>query len=58
MTRAREVKNVLEVCVGDESMQQLLPFLLEQLESCQKSLSRYAVALHPSTTAHRRVAGI
>ncbi|XP_052127393.1 dynein axonemal heavy chain 5-like [Frankliniella occidentalis] len=41
MSRARDVKNVLEVCVGDESMQQLLPFLLEQLESCQKSLSRY-----------------
>lgn len=40
MSRARDVKNVLEVCVGDESMQQLLPFLQEQLESCQKSLSR------------------
>ena len=39
MNRARLIANVIEVCVGDESMEQLLPHLLDQLESCQKSLS-------------------
>ncbi|RZF49054.1 hypothetical protein LSTR_LSTR015843 [Laodelphax striatellus] len=41
MMRAREVHNAIEVCVGDETMRQLLPYLLEQLELCQKSLTGY-----------------
>ena len=41
MYRARDVALVIEVCVGDETMQQMLPHLLEQLESCQKSLTGY-----------------
>lgn len=41
MQRAREVQNVIEVCTADDTMATMLPHLIEQLESCQKSLSGY-----------------
>ncbi|KAK0165144.1 hypothetical protein PV328_003692, partial [Microctonus aethiopoides] len=41
MHRAREKMNAVETCTGDETMSRFLPHILEQLESCQKSLSGY-----------------
>jgi len=39
--RVRDTPNVVECCVGDDFVAQMLPHLLEQLELCQKSLTGY-----------------
>lgn len=41
MTKARFLENAIEICTGDGSMEILLPYMLEQLELCQKSLAGY-----------------
>lgn len=41
MEQAHEIPNVVECCVGNKTMQELLRYLHEQLEVCQKSLTGY-----------------
>lgn len=41
MQHAHENPNVIACCVGDDVINQQLPYLLEQLEICQKSLTGY-----------------
>jgi len=38
---AGDIKNVVEVCCENDQMQQTLPYLTEQLELCQKSLTAF-----------------
>lgn len=47
MARAHDNPNVVTCCVGDDMLKQLLPYLQDQLEVCQKSLSGWvSIALH------------
>lgn len=39
MQHAHDKLNAVETCTGDETMSVMLSFLMDQLESCQKSLS-------------------
>ncbi len=41
VVQAAETKNVVAMCCGNELLRTMLPYLLEQLEMCQKSLSAY-----------------
>eukprot|EP00698_Gefionella_okellyi_P018829 TRINITY_DN568_c0_g1_i2.p1 TRINITY_DN568_c0_g1~~TRINITY_DN568_c0_g1_i2.p1 ORF type:complete len:4478 (+),score=1217.70 TRINITY_DN568_c0_g1_i2:54-13487(+) len=41
MTTVGEKRNVVQCCVYDETLKNLLPILTEQLDQCQKSLSSY-----------------
>ncbi|XP_061653536.1 dynein axonemal heavy chain 8-like isoform X1 [Phyllopteryx taeniolatus] len=41
MQRARNVPNVVECCVGDPMLGEILPDLQKQLDFCQKSLTGY-----------------
>nr|XP_039256499.1 dynein heavy chain 5, axonemal-like [Styela clava] len=41
MQKAHENTNIVQCCMGDDTLAQLLPHLLEQLEMCQKSLTGY-----------------
>ena len=45
MQKARDDLNVVQCCVGDETLGHLLPHLLEQLEVCQKSLTGFVIAV-------------
>ena len=45
MQTVRENPSVIECCISDEVISQMLPHLLEQLEACQKSLSGYTFSL-------------
>ncbi|KAI3381764.1 hypothetical protein SNEBB_005804 [Seison nebaliae] len=41
MMKAHETRNILTCCTTDDTLSQILPHLLEQLEFCRKSLSGY-----------------
>ena len=41
MSRAHDIYGVVNVCIGDDNLKISLPYMQEQLELCQKSLSGY-----------------
>lgn len=44
MYRAREIPNAVECCTGDDTLATSLTWLLDQLETCQKSLTGKPIA--------------
>jgi len=52
LQRVRDTPSVIDCCVADDFIAQMLPHLLEQLELCQKSLAGYSPPCHQHCFTH------